>query len=136
LQELVEKERKAAEAAKAELEQLRTTYEVDRVKTSLDRALERDGVANQYTRNGIIGEYLAMDERPEVDDFLSGLRERTPDIFGPAHTAGTKNKAVGSVVQRGQIDDAKADEMLKSDDPEVRKQGKDYYRSKYGLAAG
>ena len=134
LQELVEKERKAAEAAKAELEQLRNTYETDRMKTNLDRALEREGVANQYTRTGIIGEYLAMDEKPEVDEFLGSLREKTPDIFGPAHTAGTKNKAVGSVVQRGQIDDAKADEMLKSSDPEVRKQGKEYYRGKYGLS--
>jgi hypothetical protein len=133
LKELLEKERNDMASLKAQLEEKDKAYQRKELSSNLDRALEREGIDNQYTRQGILGEYLQLEERPEVVDYINALKESQPDIFGapaPAST-GTKNQAVGTATQRGGMTDEKADEMLKSSDPEVRKQGSDYWHRKY-----
>lgn len=139
LKELLDKAKAELEATRGELEDTRTNYKIEQTKAQLDRALEREGVANDYTRKGILGDYLAFEEQPEIDDFISSLKDTTPDIFvalqPPPAGAGAKNKPVGVATQSGQLTEEKLDQMFKSADPEERKLAYEQFKRQHGLPA-
>jgi hypothetical protein len=134
LEKLLELTKSELATKQAELETTRKTYETERTTSALDRALEREGVDNGYTRKGILGDYLELDEKPDVAEFIAKLKENTPDIFATAAIgAGTKNKAAGVAKQTGSLSDDQVDAMLKSSNPEEKQRAQEHILRDLGL---
>ena len=100
-------------AAQAEIKQ----KDDDAFRAKLSEALSDAGAKDKYTRNGMIGEYLAKGEtdRATVEDWLTSMVEASPSSFEEPATP-VKTGSVGSVKN----ENGSLDARLNSTDAKVR----------------
>jgi hypothetical protein len=135
LQQLLDKVKAEHSEALAQIESIKAAHNREKTSTALDRALERDGVNNEYTRQGILAEYLALDEQPEIAEFVNSLKESKPDVFAAAPAGvGVKNAPAGVAKQTGRMTDEQLDAMLTDKDPKVREQAHGQVLNELGIA--
>ena len=122
IKELLDKEIAERDRLKAELDSIKSGYEREKTQTALDRALEREGIGNAYTRRGILDEYFGLEEKPSVDEFVASVKETTPDLFAAQQPTGVsvRNAPVGAAASRGRMTDDAIDAGLRDSDPKVR----------------
>ena len=94
-------------------------YKKEIQNQKIDSALYQAGIKDKYARVGVMSEYNGLEEKPEIDAFVSGLRESHSTLFfnEQAHK-GKSSGAVGLPVQNGT--GQPLEERLKSKDPEVK----------------
>jgi multidrug efflux pump subunit AcrB len=121
--ELAEKTRQELEQYKSESEKSKAAFDAERLSMRIDAQLKDAGVQIEELRDGIRSRYLATENRPEIDAFITDLKQKRPELFvAPrgANSVGVKASAVGTINQYSTLTDDQIEQMLKSTDPQVR----------------
>jgi len=95
-----------------ELTSFRSEVETQKIDTALYRA----GLKNEFARIGALTTYNSMEEKPELESFISSLVERSPELFTDDKRHGRSSGTVG-IPSNGST--SSLAERLKSKDPTI-----------------